>query len=207
MTTVTSRLSYSQLKNYYTKLTPLLKDARNTAYFMLILSLFSLSFFGSFAIRPALKTIIELNRKIEDAQEVNRKLGQKIKNLSTLQAEYKRIEGDLPIIYTALPNQIQAPTLLLKLRTLATVHNLVITNLQVTKSPLSEDFGKQDLIGSPFILTAEGEYQSINNFLNALSVLDRIVTLDEVQISSTTAVTSGDKLTVKLSGRFYTLFD
>lgn len=195
-----------RLKSYYSKINPILRDERNIAYFMLILSLFSLSFFGAFALKPTLETITHLQKEVADSNKVYQSLQTKNKNLLILQDEYKKIQADLPIIYDVLPNQVNAPTFLLKVRTLATLNNLQITNLQIAKSPLSESENTNKAVASVFSLTATGPYKNINDFLKRLSTLDRIVTFSNIGITPGTSGTS-DILTLKLTGKIYTLFD
>lgn len=196
-----------KFRNYYNKISPVLRDKRAPAYFMLILSFLSLSFFGAFALRPTLATITELQKEIDDSKEVYTKIQEKNRNLLILQAEYKTIESDLPIIYAAIPNQVDAPTFLLKLKTLATLNNLEISNLQITKSPLSEgvDSDKRSVISSTFSLTASGTYKNINKFLEDVASLDRIATFTNIGITQSSGSTNG--LTVQVSGQIYTLFD
>lgn len=201
-------ISRSRIKSYYVKFAPVLQDARASAYFMLILSLFSLSFFGGFAIRPTLETITQLQRQINDSQVVYDKLKEKNKNLLTLQSEYKKIEKDLPTIYAALPRTVDAPTFLLKVRTLASAYNITIVSLQLGKSPLSgQEDSKQISNPSAFSLTAGGAYKDMEKFLTDLAHLDRLVTLSSIELTTSGVGSNINELTLQLSGNIYTLFD
>lgn len=196
-----------RIRNYYKKLRPLFEDPRASAYFMLILSLFTLSFFGAFAIKPALGTITQLRKELADSQEVSQKLQEKNKNLLKLQMEYQELEPDLPLVLSALPQQVEAPTLLLKVRALATLNNLQITGLQFAKSSLSEIPGSSQSVtlSSTFSLTATGTYQNINKFLADLASLDRIITFNKLGI--TRSISGGlDSLTLQFTGKAYHLF-
>ncbi|MBI2622114.1 type 4a pilus biogenesis protein PilO [Candidatus Microgenomates bacterium] len=202
-------ISKPQIKSYYAKLGPLLRDKRNSAYFMLILSLFALSFFGIFAIKPTLQTITQLQREITDNNLVYEKLKEKNRNLLTLQSEYKQIEQDLPVVYAALPEQVDAPTFLLKVRTLVNTHNLSVTNLSLGKSSLSgqENVDKKTTNSVTFNLSVSGSYQNIKQFLNELTSLDRLVTLNTIEITPNSSETGENKLSIQISGSIYTLFD
>lgn len=195
-----------RIRNYYKKLRPLFEDPRASAYFILILSLFTLSFFGAFAIKPALGTITQLRRELTDSQEVSQKLQEKNKNLLKLQREYQKVEPDLPLVFSALPQQVEAPTLLLKVRALATFNNLEIQGLQFAKSPLSEvPGGSQVPPSSNFSLTATGTYQNINKFLADLASLDRIITFNKLGITRSIGGEL-DSLTLQFIGKVYHLF-
>lgn len=195
-----------RLQNYYNKIRPVLRDARVSAYFMLILSLFSISFFGIFAINPTLKTIAQLQKETADSQEAYKKLQEKNRNLLVLQGEYRKIESDLPLVYAALPKEVSAPIFLLKIRTLAKSNNLELSNLLVSKSPLSE-VQEGELTAIAFSLTASGKYQDINSFLGSLTKLDRIVGFNSLEITPAAMTEGAESLTLGVSGKIYTLFE
>src|SRR3989344_5000597 len=80
-----------------------LSDAQKksiTAYAYIILTLFTVSFFGIFAITPTLTTIGNLNRQYEDSKLVYEALNKKLSSLQLLDFQYKEIQPDLPAIYT-----------------------------------------------------------------------------------------------------------
>ena len=79
------------------------RPKQQKAYTMLGLTLLSLIIFGNFAMRPALVTIIELQKKIKDQKAAVEKLDKKLKNLSRAQTELRKIQADLPLIEHALP--------------------------------------------------------------------------------------------------------
>lgn len=196
------------IKSYYAKIAPILQERRASAYFMLILSLFALSFFGSFAIGPTLQTITQLQRQTVDSNVVYDKLKEKNKNLLILQSEYKKIEKDLPTIYGALPRTVDAPTFLLKVRTLINRHNITVTSLQLGKSTLSKGEGDNPASSaSTFSLIASGTYKDIEKFLTDLMHVDRLVTLSSIELTTSDVGGNTEQLTLGISGNIYTLFD
>lgn len=199
-------VSRAQLGKFYTKGQEFIRDKQNSAYFMLVLSFFALSFFGTFAMRPTVKTIIELERQISDGLDVHKKLQEKNKNLLTLQEEYKRIENDIPIILAAFPSQVDAPNFILKLRTLAVLANLQIKTIQVSKSPLFKE-GANNTLAAPFSFTASGKYEDINRFLVDISVLDRIVTFDNIEVTPSSGLPGQNLFILQLGGKIYSLFN
>lgn len=195
-----------KLKSYYARINQIVRDEETIAYFMLILSLFSLSFFGIFALKPTFETITRLQKEVADSQDVFDKLQTKGKNLLILQNEYRILEEDLPIVYAALPTQVNAPNFLLSIRTLATLNSLQVLNLQITKSPLSESESSNKAVTSSFSLVANGSYKNINDFLKRLSTLDRVVIFSNIEVTPGT-IGASDILILKLNGKIYTLFD
>src|SRR3989344_478177 len=108
----------SRYHRYSQKIAPLFKEKRIQAYTMITLSLFTISFFGSLAIRPTLGTIITLQKQIQDRTIVNQKLEEKINALIQAQTSYQAIEADLPTIYGLLPEKPDVTSLLLKIEAL-----------------------------------------------------------------------------------------
>ena len=75
-----SKISYQSVSQSF-------KRKKTQAYTMFILSLFTISFFSIFAIRPTLKTVTSLHREIEDLEKIDEKLTTKINQLISAQAE------------------------------------------------------------------------------------------------------------------------
>lgn len=125
-----------RLSRYYRSLEPLFKSKDTQAYTMVIMSLFTITFFGLFAIKPTLKTITSLQRQITDKGYLNQKLDEKINSLILAQESYQEIESDLPFIYSLLPDSPNFPSLLRKLEILTVQHNVSIIGIQFDKITL-----------------------------------------------------------------------
>ena len=104
---------------------------RVKAYTMLILSLFTISFFGFFALKPTLSTIASLNRQIEDNREIDQKLSKKINQLVAAQAEYEVIAPFIPKIKKALPEKPEYIGLLNDLESIRTVGSATISGISI----------------------------------------------------------------------------
>src|SRR3972149_7490430 len=74
---------------------PVLKNAKVASYFTITLSLFSMSFFGLFAIRPTLITAISLIKEVNDLKSLSLDYENKISNIILAQSEYERIRESL----------------------------------------------------------------------------------------------------------------
>lgn len=173
--------SYRVYSRYYQKIGPLFKKPRVQAYTMLILSLLTMSFFGIFAIKPTLKTIAQLQKKIADSRIVNEALEQKIIHLSQSKEEYKKIENDLPLISKALPKEPQFSFFLKDLESLtqavgATISSVRLESIELTKK---NSQSSTKISGSLKLL---GDYSSCKDFLNRLLTSARIYTVDSFEI-------------------------
>lgn len=188
-------------KNKYWEMLPNLKEEKTKNFTTLILTLVALSFFGFFAISPTLSTIAQLRRQIGDNEFVNKKLEEKIQNLSLLQREYGLLEKDFPIVFAGIPQAPSAPLLVGQIQFLALESSLAITRLQVFQVELSQTIDKNEPSSFAFSLEAQGTTPKLLSFLNSLLSFERIITLENIALSK-----SSDKeevLKLDLKGRAY----
>lgn len=183
-------------RRYYQNLEPLLKTRQTQAFLMVVMSLVTIAFFGTFAIRPTLKTIATLQRQIEDRSFLNEKLEEKINALILAQEEYQRIASRLPLIYTLLPEKAEFPSLLRRLELLADQNSATISGLQFDPVVLYRESPPEvttDVVSATpsaptttpiyFTLTLNGDYLNLVALLSQLTLIDRLVTIHSVTIS------------------------
>ena len=101
------KTSTSRYSAYLQKISRFYQKKEVKIYTNLIFSLLAISVFIFFAIRPAVSTILSLNKEIKDQKEVVKRMDQKIENLKRAQKKYRSIENDLYLIEQALPTQAQ----------------------------------------------------------------------------------------------------
>lgn len=188
-------------KSKYWEMLPNLKEEKTKNFTTLILTLVALSFFGFFAISPTLSTIAQLRRQIGDNEFVNKKLEEKIQNLSLLQREYGLLEKDLPIVFAGVPQLPSAPLLVGQIQFLALGSSLTITRLQVFQVELSQKIDKNEPSSFAFSLEAQGTTPQLTNFLNSLLAFERIITLENISLSKSSD--KEDVLKLDLKGRAY----
>ena len=176
-------LSHKPYSQRYKKIGPFFKKPRMRAYTMLILSFFTMSFFGVFAIKPTLQTIAGLKKKINDSLLVNEALEKKIINLSQVKEEYKKIENDLSLISKALPSEARFSFFLKDLETLAQEAGATISGVKLETIDLTQKDLQSPIKISSF-LTLEGDYFSCKKFLEKLLNHSRIYLIDRFEIRS-----------------------
>lgn len=196
-----TNLSPTQYKAYL-KLLPNLNDQRTQLYTMLGFTLAALSFFGIFAINPTLSTIAELKRQLSDLQFVYQKLVTKAQNLSTLQDAYRSLTGDLPIVFNALPQKPEAPKLLAQVNGLLSQSNLRITSLRTYGVEITPGKMPSEESASSFVFSveAEGTYENMLSFVQSLTQIDRLITVETLSIDKDD---KRDLLILNLRGREY----
>lgn len=173
---------YTLYKQKYGKLFTDQDKKRTTAYTYLILTLFTVSFFGFFAIKPTLSTISTLQKEKSDSQQVLEELNKKLAALQTLSAQYEQMGAPtINLINAAVPPSPQIPELTRKIEVIAHENNLDVRRL---------DFGSIEIFpqtksDSPifsfiFTISAEGNTSDVNHFISKLINIDRIITLEQV---------------------------
>jgi len=193
-----------QLQELMKKSNSALQNTKNrqkvVAYMYLILSLFSLSFFGIFAIRPTVSTISKLKKQLAEDKLVLEALKKKNTALQVLGEQYTLIASSEELITNAIPESPRIPELTRKLETLSNKNNLEVTKLDVGLIELYPAKKTNPPIFSyTFSITVRGEENDINTFISQLVTLERIVTLDRI----TTGKAQEDKFAASVTGRAF----
>lgn len=180
---------YFRYRQYYHRLEPVLKKPQARAYIMGVLSFFTLSFLGAFAIRPAVTQIFELNRKISDRRAVTNQLDEKIRSLQLAEKAYSDIQADLPIILAAVPYGSTFPPLLKDLETNASSSAISVTSLRFQNVELlsaSRTLAATNAASAQdsfvFSIGTVGDYNNLLDFLKNLEEGKRLIGVNQVAI-------------------------
>lgn len=188
LSTSNYKKQYSRYRKIYNeRLSPFVKSKHARAYTMIILSLFTVSFFGFFAIKPTLTTVVELKRKINDARILDSALQKKIDSLVRAQEEYQFVKDFIPAIEEALPDNPDVAKALLKIESLASDKQATITGLQTqaiiyksieiaSLSAKNKDILTAKILSLDFSAALSGTYTQLTAFLEKLFTMRRTVT-------------------------------
>lgn len=127
----------AQFSRYSTYIEPILKTPKSKAYGMMILSLFAIAFFGIFAIRPTVLTIISLQSEIREDEKIDKQLGQKINSLTRAQDILDQNASKQYLLKEALPPTANVTALLSAIEKRAQDARVTIGNIQVRSITLS----------------------------------------------------------------------
>jgi Tfp pilus assembly protein PilO len=174
---------YQRLWRYYQK--PAIKVSLS-----LLLTIFAVTFFAAFAIRPTLNTIAELLRKIEDQKEVSAKLEKKMAALSSLQSEYTVIQENQNVLEAAMPPNEDYQNLFMQLEAVAAANALPIYSLNVTSAQDSSVQAmaqpRNEVPQYPsvnFSLVTQGTYEQLKPFLSDVTRLARLMKVESIQFN------------------------
>lgn len=184
-----------RLRHYYSLIEPLILKPKVQAYLMIVLSLLAMAFFGWFAIRPTLLTMINLNRQIEEARQTNQKLQEKINALVSAQNEFSNIKPKLPVLFNALPQEPKFTSFLKALTVIASDSGSMLAEQSFQEVNLFQTEKKENSIG--FNLLIKGSEPAVNNFIKQLTTLDRLITIERMGLQKE------DQLSLTLFGQIY----
>jgi|SRR3989338_260766 len=183
-------------------LRPVVKNRKAASYFTITLSLFSLSFFGLFALRPTLITAVSLVREVNDLKELSLDFENQISNIITAQSEYERIRNSIPLIDKSLPRGSEFTEFARSIETIAIKNEIILNQLQIDSAPISIPDKYDSLNQINFILIGVGNYQKVDSFLNDVVNSLRIITINSLDFSTEVGTVSGF-LRMTLKGSTY----
>lgn len=177
---------YHRYRRYFVGLGSLYRKKQARTYTGIVLSIFTIAFFGLFAIRPTLVTISGLLKEIEDEKKVSEQMDKKIADLSKAQINYSQIKNDLYLVDQSLPLDSDLASLIKQLESLARINSVTLESVQYSKVNLSGETEKGEEQKVAFTLSLYGDYPNLKQFLHSLDNLRRVILIDGFSFSSKT---------------------
>jgi Tfp pilus assembly protein PilO len=172
-------------KNKYLPTLPYLTPEGSQKFFSIILTLCAISFFGFFAIKPTVSTILRLQKEFKDNQFVLEQLETKIKNLTQLRKQYFDLQGDVPVITNAIAIRPDVHLLFAQIQSIARESNVTIKKLQnfEVEAIRNDKSAIKDYYSYSFTIGGSGSFKDISKFTQALTNMERIVNIDVFSIN------------------------
>lgn len=167
---------------------PYLTPERSQKFFGIVLTLCAISFFGFFAIRPTISTILKLQKELSDNQFVFSQLETKIKNLTELRKQYFNLQSDLPTITSAITVQPDVPVLFAQIQSIARTSNITIKKLQNFEVEIlrNDKSVSKNYYSYSFSIAGIGSFENISKFVLTITNMERVVNIDVLSINNTT---------------------
>lgn len=163
------------------KLNPSRNEQQFTAYLYIIMSLLAISFFGFFAIKPTIDTILNLKKQYSDDQTVYQALQQKVAAIDSLKKQYVAIGSQLDSIDTAVPHNPDIGKLVRQVEKLAYARSLQVEKIDVGKIEIYPATNSNSQTYSfPFTISVKGSSANSQKFIYDLIAFDRIVDLEKI---------------------------
>ena len=176
-------------RSYYNQMRLLYQQPVAQVSTALILTLFTIAFFGFFAIRPSFVTISELVKEIEEKREIDQKMTQKINSLTSAQDEYLQFKDTLEVYNRAVPDDLELENTVALLEYLVSTSKTEIRSLSLIDVPIvGEPSSEQTLVGDSFPslqvrLVADGDEASLLGLLSRLSDQQRLMLVETTTFS------------------------
>lgn len=190
---------------YFTYIKPLTRLPIIKNYGPVIFTLLTISILVYFAIKPTVETIIVLQKKLADEEEILQKVTQKANNLSLGKKNYDNLDQNIKGKVSALvPDTISLRSVIQALEQTAQIHTASVSALQF--QPLVVDPKTEGKIGSlseiDFTFNIEGDYKNLLALLHDLKNSNRLISIDSLSMSK---ASEGTGLIMSLSGKAYYL--
>lgn len=183
-------------KRYFSNIRVFYEQRQDLKMFLeILLSLFTISMFAIFAIRPTLLTIGQLLTDIQNKEDTISKLNIKIQNLRQAQEVYDGSSNILAILDTAVPDNSSIDSAVRQIEGLTQKNNVAVSSISIGESPIKGD-GKaatsdKEVAALPtgsegIIMTfnVSGDYPSLMGFLRDLQNMRRPMVIDQVLINN-----------------------
>lgn len=175
--------SFNQYKEIVKKYSESMQEEKKQkfiGYLYVSLTLFTLSFFGLFAIRPTLSTISNLDKQYKDNLLVYNSLKEKLSALQKLDIQYQEIQPDLELIFNAIPKSNKITYLTRQLENLAFADNLTVTHLAFDTIEIYPNKKNASMYSFKFSISVEGTNDNVNKFIADFINFDRIIGIDHL---------------------------
>ncbi len=173
-------------RNRYKRFSKLRESPKAKVSGLVSLTVFTVAFFGVFAIMPTFKTIASLNKEIDDAQLVNAKLSKKIVSLERAEETWIEVSSQVTGLSSILPREHEFERLAWQVAWMADDKGVIIINESFEEFViLGKNVSRsKDEFVLPMEMSISGGYEEIKGFLEGLVSLDRLVSIEEVVINS-----------------------
>lgn len=190
---------------YFTYIKPITKLPIIKNYGPAIFTLLTISILTVFAIKPTIETILVLQKKLVNSDEVLQKVTQKVNNLSLGKKNYDNLDQNIKEkIAAAVPDTVSLKSVISTLEQTAKLHEASISALQI--QPLIIEPRDENQVGKlaeiSFTFNTEGEYKNLIALLQDLKLNSRLISIENLSLTKTG---EGNALIMSLSGKAYYL--
>lgn len=181
---------------------PVLKNPKTASYFTITLTLFCLSFFGLFAIRPTLITAVSLIKEVNDLKNLSLANENKISSFIIAQSEYEKIRESLPLIDKAIPADSNFTGFARTIENLTEKNNVSLNQFQIDAAPISLLKSSGQLSSFNFIMIGIGGYNEVHQLIDDMVNSLRLMTINSLDFSTEGGTVSA-LLRVSVKGRAF----
>lgn len=207
--------SYNRYKKYSTDLRHYFRLPAVQTSLTVVLSLFITAFFILVALRPTFVTITKLNKNIEESEKVLKQLQTKAMSLQKVAQLWEQALPLTKYLESSIPSKGPEYKLLVQtMEQLAVETGVVLVSETVgeslTFSKIADPYSgnNRSVIGMPFIIRVSGSYAQIAEFLEQLTTIDRLISIESMSLAKDAELEGGRiGVSLSLSGKTHYLAD
>lgn len=190
---------------YFTYIKPVTRIPIIRTYGSTIFTLITIAIFILFAIKPTVETILVLQKKLENSNEVLQKVTQKSKDLTLAKQNYQNLDQSAKDrIARIIPDNVNLKSLLGDLEQIAKRNEASISAIQI--QPLIVATKKTDTLGTlseiSFTFNVEGKYSQLTSLLQDIKSSSRLISIENLSL---TKLSEGAGLVMSITGKAYYL--
>ncbi len=203
---------YQRYKKYFTDIRRIAGQAVFQESFTVVLSLFLVSFFIVFALRPTFVKIAELRVQIETSEKTLTQLQVKTQSLSRAADLWNEITPYREQLNASIPVGPAYVEFVKEVEALSARHGVAYEGASFASSLITQvgsNFYSPEKplegIAVPYTVRVSGSYPNLINFLKDFRMIDRVVSFENVGFSRETqrGQVGATKVTMNLSGESY----
>lgn len=195
----------SRYSRYFTYIKPVTKLPIVRTYGSTIFTLLIMVIFIFFAIKPTVETILVLQKKLENSQDVLEKINKKADDLTKANQNYTDLpQSTKDKIESAIPDYVDLRSLAQILEQTAQKNVASISALQIEPLTIDVERGKSigDISEVSFTFNVEANYENLISILQDLKLSSRLISIERLSINK---VGEGGSLIMSLAGKAYYL--
>ena len=191
--------------NYRQNLVKFFESAQNKSYTILGLTFIALIIFGAFAIRPTITTIVKLNKKVQEGQQLDARMQEKIDTLYSLQSQIYNNDRKLKLSESSFPNDPKIDIIVANAELVAQKYDLTLVSLtpgDEVDSESLESLSSKILLQSMRI-TLEGSRENFQKFIQHIETLPREIHITRIAVNEDDDDLENNTLTAKVYYFYY----
>jgi Tfp pilus assembly protein PilO len=177
--------SSNRYSRYFTYIKPITRIPLVRNYGSTIFTLLVIIIFIFFAIKPTVETILVLQKKIENANQILKQLDDKSNNLAQGKKNYDSLNPQIKVkINSSIPDLVQLKTIAQTLEQLSASRDASVSALQIQPIVIlpinAEGLGQLEEIN--FTFNTEGSYPNLSSILQQVLQSSRLFSINNVNI-------------------------
>lgn len=198
------RIESERYFRYFTYIKPIARLPIVKTYGTAIFTLVTMAIFIIFAIKPTVETIVILQKKLENANQVLDKLKQKANTLTLGKQNYQNLDPQVKNkIQTSIPDIVELKSLIQTLEFTARKNQASISALQIQPLILETKSGESvgGLAELSFTFNLAGIYKNLTSLLQDLKTSARLISIESVSLNKVSE--EDENLVISISGKAY----